>query len=350
MKRLSYTGIPSPEVEKLLDEALPRLAADIGSLPLPKLAGVVLGGGYGRGEGGVLRTAEGDKLYNDLDFFVFADGAGKDELAKIDHALPKLAEPWEKRLGVAVDFGPAKNLSALKNVAHTLMFQELRHGWRPVWGDVDLDALLPELPPEKLPFTEAVRLLLNRGMGLLLAGNELKRNGDADFIMRNIHKAVLGGGDALLIASGNYRWHGAERVKAFREYAIANGMPPEFAESYAASYDYKLEPVPRLPVSPWTSWRQCRRFYLEAAGRVAGCHAPAAPDALAAGLHRGARAERSVKNLLRWLRHRGGPRPLCAAFDAPVVTVAGMLCKLLAESEDCPACPERLDRLWHKFN
>ena len=350
MKPSSYTGIPNPEISALLDGALPKLAAEIDALQLPKLAGVVLGGGYGRGEGGVLHTPAGDRLYNDLDLFVFADDANKNELATIGRELAKLSAPWEKHLGVAVDFGPAKNLSALKNVARTLMYQELRHGWRPVWGEVDPDTLLPDLPPEKLPFTEAARLLLNRGMGLLLAGNELKRNGDPDFIMRNIHKAALGSGDALLIASGRYRWKGSERVKAFREYAAASGLPSGFAESYAAAYAYKLKPTPRLPGSPWTAWQQCRAFYLEAAGRVAGCPAPTTPDAIANGLHREAKPERSLKNLLRWLIHRGGSRPLCAAFDAPVVTVAGMLCRLLAESAECPSCPERLDRLWHKFN
>ena len=44
-------------------------------LPRDKLQALVLAGGYGRGEGGVLRTAAGDQPYNDLEFYVFTRGS-----------------------------------------------------------------------------------------------------------------------------------------------------------------------------------------------------------------------------------------------------------------------------------
>ena len=37
-------------------------------VPAARLDGILLGGGYGRGEGGVLKTAAGDQPYNDLEF------------------------------------------------------------------------------------------------------------------------------------------------------------------------------------------------------------------------------------------------------------------------------------------
>src|SRR5882757_8842568 len=39
-----------------------------------RLEGILLGGGYGRGEGGVLRTPDGDQPYNDLEFYVLLRG------------------------------------------------------------------------------------------------------------------------------------------------------------------------------------------------------------------------------------------------------------------------------------
>ena len=346
----SYTLIPSGELAAFLDGALAGIAADIDARRPPKLAQVVLGGGYGRGEGGVLHTPQGDRPYNDLDIFVFSDGADRNERREIAGSIAEISARWEVKLGVAVDFSPVKELSSLHGVSSTLMFQELRRGWKPIWGDAGFEKYIPELDAAQLPVTEAVRLLLNRGMGLVLAGEALKDGGDGDFIVRNLNKSVLGGGDALLIASGEYRWSGVDRVEEFRRYTAENGMPPETAEHYAAAFRYKTEPHPHLPDDPWAEWKNCRRFFLGAARRVAGCADGAAPGVIEAGLHRIAEKERSVKNLLRWLRRRGGYRPPRTMFDAPVVTVAGMLCRLLAESDECPRCPENIRRLWGYFN
>ena len=350
MSGASYTAIPSAELAGLLDRVRSGVAAEVEALHLPKLAEVVMGGGYGRGEGGVRHTPQGDKLYNDLDFFVFSRRASKRERRAIEAALKPISEHWEKELGIAVDFSPVKNLSALRRVGSTLMYQELRRGWKPVSGNAEFDKYFPELDAAELPVSEAVRLLLNRGMGLVFAGEELRKTGDPDFIMRNLHKSVLGGGDALLLASGEYRWSGAERVEAFREYAAKHELPEEFADRYAAAYRYKIEPDPQLPEDPTAAWRLCRKLYLDAARRVAGVPAEAAPDLTAAGLGRAVKNERSFKHLLRGTLRRCGARPLRAAFDPPVATVAGKLYGLLAKSENAPECPAELRRLWTLFN
>ena len=53
------------------------------------------------------------------------------------------------------------------------MMQELKRGYHLVYGEDLLNEYLPELPAEELPFSEACRLLLNRGMGLMLAGEKI---------------------------------------------------------------------------------------------------------------------------------------------------------------------------------
>ena len=71
MTSARYTMTADPDVKSVLDCFLPAVSAEIDALQLPKLRAVVLGGGYGRGEGGVRHTPEGGRLYNDLDFFVY---------------------------------------------------------------------------------------------------------------------------------------------------------------------------------------------------------------------------------------------------------------------------------------
>ncbi|MBQ7695422.1 MAG: hypothetical protein IJT50_09900 [Lentisphaeria bacterium] len=345
----TFTVVPSPRIEELLKTALAGIAADIGALELPGLRAVVLGGGYGRGEGGVLHTETGDALYNDLDFFVFASGAGRALMDRIDRALRELARPWTEKLGVAVDFGPVKNCGTLKKVASTLMFQELLRGWKPVWGTPELEKWIPAADSRELPFSEAARLLLNRGMGLVFAGERLRAGDtDADFIVRNMNKALLGAGDALLIAAGEYRWRGPERVNRFRAWAAEEKLPAEYVALYEKAFRFKLEPLPVLPEDPGSQWRKCREFYLDAVRRAAGVRNDAD---VSRGLSRRAAKEGSLKELLRWARRTFGVRPGRAMFEPPVVTLLGRVFGLLAGAEEeLPLCPPELRRLWSVFN
>ena len=346
-----YTGVRAPELNLMLDRALAGIAEEIGGLHPEGLAGVVLGGGYGRGEGGVLRTPQGDRLYNDLDLFVFGNQANRRQKRAIGDALKKISEKWKVRLGVEIDFSPVKNLDSLRRAAPTLMFQELLRGWRPVWGDADPARWIPALTPRELPFTEAVRLLLNRGMGLVFAGEFLiQGKDDPDFIVRNMNKTVLGCGDALLLAAGEYRWSGAERNAAFAGYVKEYRLPAEFAEDYARAFQYKLEPRPVLPDDPLGRWRECRRFYLATVRLAAEADSGDGTGAVTQRLHRRAADGRSLKNLLRWLVKARSARRFSRMFDDPVVSVLSMLFALLEKSGEPPVCPPELYRLWSRFN
>ena len=72
-----------PELDRLVDDACAEMGREIAALRIPRLAGVVLGGGYGRGEGGVRGEGRGKReegrgsaecrLSNDLDFFAISN-------------------------------------------------------------------------------------------------------------------------------------------------------------------------------------------------------------------------------------------------------------------------------------
>ncbi len=351
MTETAYTGVPSHEIAKLLDGALAGIGAEIGELCLPKLSAVVLGGGYGRGEGGVLHTQQGDCLYNDLDFFVFADGASRRDALAIQNGLKGVSERWEKQLGIAVDFSPVKNVRALCRVSQTLMYQELLRGWKPVWGALDIGKWIPALQPDELPFSEAARLLLNRGMGLMFAAERLsEETPDADFVMRNMNKAVLGCGDALLLAAGCYRWHGEERVQAFADYARQYGISSKIVAMYETAYRYKLEPRPVLPENPWETWRKCRILFLDTV-RLVSCQGnDASSEEVCKGLREAARGENSLKNMLRWLVRTRCLRPWSEFFASPVVTVLERLYREMSLNDGRINYSGGLFALWTVFN
>ncbi len=248
-----YTAIPSPEVDAAVGGAIAGIGAAVDAMRIPHVEGVVLGGGYGRGEGGVLRRAgRDDAPSNDLDFYVVADDSSSPaDIAAIGAALEPLAGEWTRRLGVDADFSPAKTYWRMKHDEARLMIQELIRGYRDVAGKpgAELFAGLERRAPEETPMAEAVRLLMNRGAGLLLA----KENGrGADFVSRNINKAVLGAGDSRLIARHTYAWRLSER-------AVRLGDP-----LYAAAAAWKAMPQD----APVCSWESARDVWLAAEAEI----------------------------------------------------------------------------------
>ena len=254
----TFTASRDPEAEQLLTEVLQQMGTELASTGLT----VCLGGSYGRGEGGVRQDRDKGILYNDLDLFVFGEKNSQHE-----EMLKAVSHRYEKMLRIDVDFSRITPLKEIRSNARRLMMQELKRGYALVCGPDVLQSHLPEFPASELPFSECCRLLLNRGMGLLLAGEKIKENSaDTDFILRNINKALLGTGDAMLIASGNYKWRLSERKEALKEF----GLSLEHQALYEKAALFKSAPTAQVPSDLLTFWKQARNFYLAGLFQCAG--------------------------------------------------------------------------------
>ena len=162
---MSFSKKQDPRVEKLISEALEGIRASLAASPhASSVRAVILGGGYGRGEGGA--TPDG-MPYNDLDFFVVMKGVSASPALRT--LLRDISAEWGAKLSLDVDFHCVDSLRALCKDADTLMIQELFAGSRVVFGDEKIFDGVPLLPFSELPWTEGARLLLNRGAGLLFA-------------------------------------------------------------------------------------------------------------------------------------------------------------------------------------
>ena len=279
-----------PALDRLVDDACAEIGREIDALCVPRLAGVVLGGGYGRGEGGIancgnvemsnngnaeMGIAEGNaaldngcfhnstipQLSNDLDFFAITeeDAPEAEVVPAIAAALEPVSKKWTRELGVDVDFA-VKTPWRLKHDEERLMVQELLRGHFDVAGrkGEELFAGIRLVDAAELPWSEAARLLMNRGMGLLLAKEEIAGGGApasgqaSDFINRNINKCVLGAGDARLIAQGAYRWKAEDRAAALGD------------ALYSAAVEWKFRPKPE----PVCDWETAREMWLAAEDEV----------------------------------------------------------------------------------
>ncbi|MBP5543344.1 MAG: hypothetical protein ILM98_04665 [Kiritimatiellae bacterium] len=236
----------APELDAMVDEALRGIGADIDALRVPRLKGVVLGGGYGRGEGGAFVLPDGTlRLSNDLDFYVVAeDGTDAAGIAAIGRVLAPVSEKWSKRLGVDADFCVAKTPWRLKHDEARIMVQELVRGYFDVAGEKGerLFAGVERRAPEAIPWSEAARQLMNRGMGLLLAEENLAARGEAqngEFVVRNLNKCILGAGDARLVARHAYRWKAPERAEALGDSLYREAVEWKFRPRAEAVCDFE---------------------------------------------------------------------------------------------------------------
>lgn len=217
-------------------------------VPARWLEGILLGGGYGRGEGGVLRTARGDRPYNDLEFYVLIRGPRVLSEWRFRSCLEQLAHHLSEEAHIEVEF---KILSAatLRGAPVSMFYYDLVQGHHVVAGRPTLlRGCEHHLRAERIPLEEATRLLFNRCSGLLFARQRLARvrftAEDADFVERNLAKARLALGDAILAATGHYHWSCRERNRRLAGLAEPAGIPclPAIREQHAHGVAFKLHP------------------------------------------------------------------------------------------------------------
>jgi hypothetical protein len=244
-----FTLDGNAELESRLAGTCDAVLAGIrGLIPPRRLEAVLLGGGYGRREGGVMQTGEGERPYNDLEFYVCL--RGNRHLNERRHHLPLevLGEILTPRAGVEVEF-KIISLAELRRSRISMFSYDLLLGHRWLLGNGGLlFGCTHHRIAEDIPPAEATRLLMNRCSGLLFAQERLERDeftgADADFVQRNLAKAELAFGDAVLTTFGQYHWSCQERHRRLQRLAPAE--PPAWLDEvrtrHAAGLKFKLHP------------------------------------------------------------------------------------------------------------
>ncbi len=314
-----YVAGEAPAMDRLVEETVTCVGAEIKALAVPGLQGVVLGGGYGRGEGGVFDLPDGGQsLSNDLDFFAVTEkGASGRDIRAVADALAPVSEKWTAKLGIDVDF-VVRTPWRMRHDQERVMIQELMHGYFDVVGKTgeEMFAEIERRPPSAFPWSEAARMLMNRGVGLVLAAEPER---DRTFTVRNINKCVLGAGDARLIARGAYAWRAEDRAAALGE------------ELYAAAVGWKFRPR----AESVCDWETARARWLEAAEEV-----------MEAGRRTGA-LRRSLYQAARWVVRR---RTLGDWRTFGQVAAARLLRALTEVVRARGTLPPSLRRDWEVFN
>ena len=244
-----FTVDGSAELEQRLEQWCNNFARDVRQIiPANLLQAIVLGGGYGRGEGGVLKTAPGESAYNDLEFYIFVRGPLLWRERQFKNKLADLCHRWSEKSGVEFE---AKLLTVekLQRALVSMMYYDMVVGHCWLFGEGGEFANCEHhRAAHRIPLHEATRLLMNRASGLLFAKELLEKTAftaaDADFVRRNIAKAQLALGDVVLTAFGRYHSSCRERHRRL-EKLDATTAPPwlgELVSHHATGVDFKLHP------------------------------------------------------------------------------------------------------------
>ena len=394
MSARRFTLDGSDALEAYLEELCGNVREGVRRLiPADRLDAVLLGGGYGRGEGGVLRTPSGDRPYNDLESFVFVRGNALLAERQFREPLHELGERLSHGTGLDVEF-KVLTLDRLRRSPTTMFYYDLVLGHRCLVGEESVLAGCDHhRDATRIPFHEATRLLMNRCSGLLFSLERLERESfgpeEADFVGRNLSKAQLAFGDVLVTSAGQYHWSCRERHERLRN--LVTGATPsllagpdqarvgsELLEHHREGVEFKLHPI-RSALSREELGKRHRQLaslglqlWLALEGRRLGAEFPAAdayigwpgnkcpetpglrnslvnlrafgPGALlqsGSGRHPRERLLNSLPGLL-WLRSR-------SSSIHPQV-LRRLQRDLVTEATDFPGLVSAYARLWSRFN
>ncbi len=229
-----------PELEKLLEQHFESVRTKIPQSLKTNIDSLILGGGYGRGEGGVFNSGTSQyTLYNDLDYFLFCKNPNCPSLLGWVHQIEK--EETEI-LGIDVEI-KCLRINDIIDPGISMMFYDLVCGHHIVYGlSNSLSAYKNNLTSEKFPLLESTKLLWNRGSGLYFSACRIKLEKDNGYIQRNHQKCKLALGDALLCLHGQYHFSCLERLKRLEQLDDPL-LTVDIIDYYNEGIEFKLRPT-----------------------------------------------------------------------------------------------------------
>lgn len=238
---LRYTLRGSPAIEKRMAAMMSRIAGSIAKHFRPReYRSVVLLGGYGRGEGGVIRDMTGEHLHNNIDLLLIAATWGRKSGLK--RRLDTLLAPIAENEKIGIDTGVIGEIELRHAPPHVIWF-DVRWGHRTILGDASIIPSLQPLSAKDIAVDDVHALLVNRA-SLLVINDAILDRGEpsphhARYVVKHLMKAVLGHGDALLFAYGRYHAGYLEKRRRIREIET---LTPGLAELYDAAAEFRFSP------------------------------------------------------------------------------------------------------------
>ena len=214
---------------------------------------ILLCGGFGRGEGSVVKKNNYIHIVNDYDFTIVLNAKNRPHYAmlykKFHAVLEAIAVQLASELEIKqIDLG-LKPLYYFSNEKFLRIENyEVKKGHILIVGDEDPTEKMPNWRAEEIPLFEGTWLFRNRGLGMLIAALYfLNKEGIPEDKKENFvvecTKAQLAMGDSILLLKGSYHHLYNERLKRAADIDIED-IPEgiEILAGYTEALRHKLRP------------------------------------------------------------------------------------------------------------
>lgn len=238
-----FTLHGSPKIEQHIGATVARAAGLVAkNFNRYECRALVLLGGYGRGEGGVIRENAEERPHNNIDFLLVTSLFGALRQSALKKRLDDVLRPIVHDEGIGIDTGVISDFE-LKRAPPRIIWFDLRWGHRTVLGDTALIPSLDSVAPNEIELEDVHHLLVNRASLLVINQAIIERgitsDHDARFITKHLMKAIIGHGDALLFTRQRYHASYLEKQRRMRE---LSSVVPGLAELYEMAAAFRFEP------------------------------------------------------------------------------------------------------------
>ncbi len=245
-----YTIYENEDVDKLiqikLDLIVDNIIKFIGS---QNIKAIILTGGFGRGEGGVIIDNGSIKLINDMDINIICKPQKyRNTIADKKEGLEQLAQKLADDVDIKqIDLGishPARFYFSTNRVG----IYEYRNGYKSLFGNIDVKRRIKNYKAENLPLADGTQYFLTRGSGLLIAAlyfynkkNIYKK--DRENFLIETNKSILAMGDSFLLLNKKYHYSYQERLNRLTTIDFKQAPNGKIIkEIYYKALQWKLRP------------------------------------------------------------------------------------------------------------
>ena len=203
---------------------------------------LIMLGGYGRGEGGVVIEDGVEKPHNNFDFILLSKNRTDEENGKMKQELMVKVGEKSRKLNIGIDMSVI-SASKLQHAACRIIWFDMRFGHKTLLGNAEFVPSLTRFSVDKIPAWDARNLLVNRGTLMII--NDLlleKEELNEDFkklIVKHIIKAIIGYGDTLLFFLDDYSWSYVGKQKNMQK---RTDVDIEFKTIYDDAMNFRFQP------------------------------------------------------------------------------------------------------------
>ncbi len=237
-QQLTYSN--NKNVENFLHKVLEEVSHIFkDNFSYDQTAALILIGGYGRGEGGVVIENGVASAHNNLDLLYIHNGRVSSKTVSL---VNDLLQAISKKYNIGIDMF-AINKQKLLNLNGLVIGYDMRHGHKTLLGDSSFLKEHKSFSIYNIDTTDVRQLIVNRGTLLLINRLLLQKESltkkERKLIIKHAIKAIIGYGDALLYFNNIYHWSYAKKQSNMSE---STSIDPKIKTLYSEAILFRFMP------------------------------------------------------------------------------------------------------------